>query len=130
VPAFVISPFVQAKTTFSGLLDHTSILKFLGQRFGKDARYSDVVDARPVGSVADLLMGPAFKREIPTIPSLDDYLSKETAPVGFVPGTAPETPMHRAFQSALNAIHDSDGGPSDKFKRLLEAFPKQGIRKS
>jgi len=130
VPAFIVSPFVKPKTVCSGLFDHTSILKLIGQKFRSDGHYSDAVDSRPVGSVADVLMGPEFTRDTPSIPSLNEYLAKETAPVGFVPGTKPVTPMHMAFQNALNSIHDVNGGPYGKFDELRARFPKRDTTKS
>ena len=56
VPAAIVSPFVSDGTVFHGNLDHTSILKFLGQRFGMGGGYSPEVDKRAlVGSVSDAL---------------------------------------------------------------------------
>lgn len=123
VPAFVISPFVEPKSVFNPLLDHTSILKFIGQKFGPDGRYSDAVDHRAVGSVLDVLNTPDSQRKAPTIPSLNDYLEREPPPAGFVPGTEPDTPLQRGFQDALDAIRQHPAGPSDKFSDLLDAFP-------
>jgi phospholipase C len=74
VPAFVISPLVNSKTVFNDRLDHTSILKLIGQKFGKNGSYSDLVDKRPVGSVWDVLNSPDSQRAAPAIPSLDPYL--------------------------------------------------------
>jgi len=54
VPAIVISPFVKSGYVHKGVLDHTSILKFLGEKFG-DGHYSDLVDNRGVGSLSDVL---------------------------------------------------------------------------
>lgn len=38
VPAFVISPFVKPGSVFNKTLDHTSVLKFIGQKFGTSGR--------------------------------------------------------------------------------------------
>jgi phospholipase C len=55
VPAFVISPFVTSGSVSSVNLDHTSILKFLGRKFG-GGQYQPWVDDRTgVGSVDDVL---------------------------------------------------------------------------
>lgn len=54
VPAIVISPFVEEGYVHHGVLDHTSILKFLGEKFG-GGKYSKLVDPRPVGSISDVL---------------------------------------------------------------------------
>jgi phospholipase C len=54
VPAIVVSPFVTPGYVHEGLMDHTSILKFVGEKFGA-GHYSPVVDDRLVGSVSDIL---------------------------------------------------------------------------
>src|SRR6202521_390915 len=123
VPAFVISPFVNPKTVFNGRLDHTSILKFIGQKFGKNGSYSDLVDKRAVGSVSDVLNAPASQRAAPGIPSLDPYLQKEPASAGFVPGTVPDTPIQQGFQEALDTIRTHPDKPVGKFDHLLTKFP-------
>ena len=48
VPGLVISPFVAPKTVYNGNLDHTSVLKFIGQKFGKGEAYSQTVAERNV----------------------------------------------------------------------------------
>ena len=125
VPAFVISPFVKPKpeNVFNGRLDHTSILKFLGQRFGKNGSYSDLVDKRVVGSVGDVLSAPDSHRAAPGIPSLNSYLQKQPASAGFVPGTVPDTPIQQGFQDALDTIRTHPDKPAGKFDHLLTKFP-------
>jgi phospholipase C len=51
VPAIVASPFVQPGSLCEQLLDHTSILKFLGEKFN-GGRYTDLVDGRAVQSAS------------------------------------------------------------------------------
>ena len=46
VPAVIVSPFVSAGTVCSANFDHTSILRFLGQKFGMGGGYSPEVDKR------------------------------------------------------------------------------------
>jgi phospholipase C len=60
VPAVLISPFVQPGDLYEGVLDHTSILKFLGEKFG-NGRYTDLVDRRSVEAVS-----AAFRDELLT----------------------------------------------------------------
>jgi phospholipase C len=124
VPSFVISPFVKPKTVFKDLLDHTSILKFIGQKFGRGGGYSDLVDQRQVGSVADVLNEPAPVGNAPVIGSLVAYLAKEAANGGFVPGTAPSSAIPKSFQIALDKIRKSPN-PDGKFADLLASFPPQ-----
>ena len=54
VPAIVVSPFVASGSLYEGVMDHTSILKFLGDKFNQGS-YNQYVDPRPVGSVSDVL---------------------------------------------------------------------------
>ena len=125
VPAFVISPFVNPKTVFKKRLDHTSILKFIGQKFGKNGSYSDLVDKRAVGSVLDVLNAPTSQRPAPGIPSLNPYLQKQPATTGFIPGTAPATPIEQGFQHALDTIRTHPDKPAGKFNDLLANFPSR-----
>lgn len=46
VPAFVVSPHVAAGAVFSGLLEHTSVLQFLADRFTPGQPYSPAIQER------------------------------------------------------------------------------------
>jgi phospholipase C len=54
VPGIVVSPFVQTASLCEELLDHTSILKFLGEKFNS-GKYTDLVDGRAVHSASSAL---------------------------------------------------------------------------
>ncbi len=122
VPGFVISPFVTAREVYPGILDHTSILKFLGQKFGNGS-YSALVDARPVGSVADVLNAPNAQRAAPAVPSLVPYLSRQPAHAGYLPGRQPETRIQQAFRDSLNNIRNHPDRKPGQYDDLLQAFP-------
>jgi len=126
VPGFVISPFVKPKTVFNPVLDHTSILKFIGQKFGKNGSYSELVDTRKVGSVLDVLNQP-IPQPAPGIPSLVPYLAKQPAPGGFTPGTVPDSAIPKNFQRALDEIRTHPDNTTGKFDDLLAAFPPQPL---
>lgn len=72
VPGIVVSPFAAPASLCEGLLDHTSILKFLGEKFN-GGRYTDLVDNRAVQSASvaldDNLL--ATGSAVPA-PSMDD----------------------------------------------------------
>jgi phospholipase C len=119
VPAFVVSPFVKPGSVFSGLLDHTSILKLIAQVFGGGSGYSDAVDKRPVGSVAEVLNDLGAVRTAPVIPSLKPYLDKQAALAGRFPGKAPETPLQQGFNQALDQIR-AHPRAREKFGDLLD----------
>jgi len=127
VPAFIISPFVKQGSVYKGLLDHTSILKFIGQKFG-NGRYSAEVDEREVGSVLDALNAPDGGRAAPVIGSLEHYLGEEALPAGRTPGTSPESILQDAFQRALDEVRRSPGRPPEKIAKLLSAFPPKAGR--
>ena len=64
MPAYVISPLVGAGSVYHGTLDHLSILKFLGEKFGGGS-YSAEVDGRPVDSASAVLNLPVPRTDIP-----------------------------------------------------------------
>jgi hypothetical protein len=66
VPGFVVSPFVSKRSVYSGVLDHTSVLKMLGDKFGGGS-YSADVDARAVRSLTEALDLDAPRQEIPRL---------------------------------------------------------------
>lgn len=69
VPAVIVSPFVSAGSVSNANLDHTSILRFLRQKFGMGGGYSPEVDRRAlVGSVADILDLAAARLDRPQPP--------------------------------------------------------------
>lgn len=123
VPAMVISPFVTPGTVSHDRFDHTSILKFIGQKFAADGLYSDTVDQRPVSSVAEVLNALDSPHGAPVIPSLADYIAKDTAAAGFVPGAAPGNILQQGFQEALESVRAHPGRSAGRFAELLAAFP-------
>ena len=118
-PAFVISPFVAPGTVSHNLLDHTSVLKLLGEKFGNGS-YSPIVDARPVGSLSHVLDFSNPITQPPAPPPLDAYLQlRAVAPVGV---TRP--PIHTALQEGFSAVitdmKQHGAGPNHpKFGQLL-----------
>jgi len=54
VPGIVVSPFVQPGSLCEELMDHTSILKFLGEKFN-GGKYTGLVDGRAVQSASSAL---------------------------------------------------------------------------
>jgi phospholipase C len=91
VPAIIVSPLVRGGSIFNGVLDHTSILRLLADKFGGQ-QYSREVDDRPVGSVTELLDLPEPRKEIPVPPRLDD-----------IPATT-EPPLERLVQERPSVI--------------------------
>lgn len=109
VPAFIISPLVKPRSLFRGLLDHTSILRFLGQKFGDNGYYSSEVNKRPlVGSVLDVLNDPDCQVKQPRgdLPQPPPFEPKDS----FVRGRSyhPVTPNTEAFAYALQRMREDE----------------------
>jgi phospholipase C len=125
-PAYVISPFVQPGVVNHLILDHTSVLKLIGEKFGKDGSYSALVDARPVSSVSAMLNFANPVAEPPPAPALDDYLAdRPPTPAG---ATVPpqNTPVQRAFLRSVDGMRQNGAGSDHpKFGKLLDAMTKQ-----
>jgi len=102
VPALIVSPFVSAGRVYSDLLDHTSILKFLAERFRNTAnggQYSPVVEARPVGNlVAVFNCLDAPRLDPPAPPPPPEYPLEATT-------------IQRAFQAGV--------------ERMVKMYPSQ-----
>ncbi|HTO11260.1 MAG TPA: alkaline phosphatase family protein [Candidatus Binatia bacterium] len=108
VPALVVSPLVNPGTVYSGDLDHTSILKFLGEKFDANKVYSTEVEHRRlVGSVSSVLNAPAARTDIPRIQSLP-------------PDSEPVPTNVSAFTAAANAMRT--GYPDDVRQRFPEIW--------
>ena len=125
VPAIIISPFVKPGSVFHGRMDHCSILKFLGERFGRGQGYSSQVDGRDVLSVSEVLDDLESERAAPVILSIEDYIERAPEAAGRLPGTRPDTDMQRGFQQALDAIRDHPQRPAGTYDMLIAAFPKE-----
>lgn len=126
VPALVVSPLVEPGSVCHEIFDHTSILKFLGEKFGGGQGYSAEVDARGTVSVQRALRDDLPQRDMPIIPSLDDYLQREQEAAGQVRGQPPQTEMQRAFKQALDDIREQPGPKPQQIADLLDAFPPGG----
>jgi phospholipase C len=125
VPALVVSPFVKPGTVFSEVMDHTSILKFIGETFGPDRKYSPAVDSRPVKSVSAVLNNPVGGDRSPVVPTLIDYLAREPKPAGRLPGTKPDTDLQEGFQKALDGIRKRPAKRRKAYDPLLASFPPE-----
>lgn len=114
VPALVVSPLVSPKSVFDGLLDHTSILQLLAEKFAPtEGGYSASVENRRrqgIGSVSQVLDLDTPRTDIPKAPAAP--LHTEVALGGPLPAA---TDMQLAFQAAA--------------KRMVQDFPKETAQK-
>jgi phospholipase C len=118
-PAYLISPFVPRKAVSHNLLDHTSVLKLFGEKFGNGS-YSPEVDSRPVGSLSHVLDFSDPQWDPPAPPALDAYLQRRPPqPVGVTTPT-PDTGLKQGFSGALETMkqHGADAS-HPKFGALL-----------
>jgi phospholipase C len=80
VPALIISPWVRPRSVYHGLLDHTSILKFIAWKFG-GGKYSPAVDQRGVGDMTEIFDAEAPRNLIPYPPMNQSGFTPENGPV-------------------------------------------------
>lgn len=101
MPAVVVSPFVSAGKPCSFELNHTSILRFLGERFGDGGGYSPEVDNREmIHSLAEVLDCEQPRQVVPAAPAASVI---PTDPP-YVRGFKAQTENVRAFQDAAHEM--------------------------
>jgi phospholipase C len=122
-PACIISPFVQKSYISNARLDHTSVLKLLGEKFGNGS-YSNLVDSRPVQSVSTILNSDNLITDPPSAPALNEYLAaRPPKPAGATIPT-PNTNLQKGFQAAISNMRQHGGDQNHpKFGELLAAVP-------
>jgi phospholipase C len=120
IPAYLISPFVKPGSVYHGILDHTSVLKLIGEKFGTNGSYSPLVDARQVGSLSEVLDFDNPLADAPAAPPLNAYLAgRPPAPtVATVP--APDTNLKKGFQQAISNLKQNGADMNHpKFGELI-----------
>ena len=125
VPAFVISPFVEAGTVFNQLLDHTSILcNSLAKNLAPAGAIPMSVDRREVGSVTDAPERPGFDPHGPNYSIAQRLSGQGDGQQRRIcsQGAAPETRMERSKMPWIRSIPSQEA--EDCFSDLLEAFPE------
>lgn len=134
VPALIVSPYVEAGTVSDIVHDHTSVLKLLGETFGKGWGYEHPVNSRPVGNILDMLNKPEG-RPAPAMPQPSAGFAEAESPSfksfesdvalgdSRVPGTVPANELQEGFQMALDEIRHLPPEEQGKFADLLAMFP-------
>ncbi|MFL5809951.1 MAG: alkaline phosphatase family protein, partial [Flavisolibacter sp.] len=103
IPGLIISPFVQPGSVFSKLLDHTSILQFLAEKFTPGKSFSKTVNdrmAKGIQSISEIISEQP-KRPIPRVPSVK--INVQTALGKYIPVSQP-TMMEQSFANAANEL--------------------------
>jgi phospholipase C len=131
IPAYVISPFVKPGSVYHGILDHTSVLKLIGEKFGANGSYSPLVDARPVQSISDMLNFSGPVANAPGAPPMNDYLAKRPpAPTGATVPT-PDTNLQKGFQQAVTSLKQNGANLNHpKFGELIYEMDNPGAVRS
>lgn len=107
VPAIVASPLVEPGSVFSGNLDHTSVLRFLAERFTPGAAYDDRVRDRHASGLLDSLgavLTRSTARETPAPPRLGPFQQ-----IAFPSGRPALTDGQKAFLGAREQAHAAHG---------------------
>jgi phospholipase C len=100
VPSIIISPLVSAANIYSKPLDHTSILKFIGQKFGGGQYGPGVDDRAAVGSVLDVLDRDEPRQVIPLAPAASVIAPAQP----YVRGFKAQTENVKIFQDVTHQL--------------------------
>ncbi|WP_145955157.1 alkaline phosphatase family protein [Candidatus Nitrosoglobus terrae] len=118
VPAFVISPWIPPSMVFKGVLDHTSILQLLSEKFAGTPDYNEEVKRRKdlgIQSVSQVLIQAGLAQPRADIPaSPQNTIFNATVPVS-VP--TPQTDNQRAFAAAAKRLLAHD------YQQAVKKFP-------
>jgi phospholipase C len=119
VPALVVSPLVSSQSVYHGLLDHTSILQLLAEKFDpKGKGFSASVNQRKaagIGSVSQVLDLAKPRTDIPDPPPAPSQSS-----VSFAEPQGATSPMQQGFHdAAMNMIKRDRTGTADKYPEIL-----------
>ena len=117
VPGLVISPLVAAGKVYSDPLDHTSILRFVAERFTPGIWYSDSVEKRRVDSQA---AGAA----IHSVADVLDFASPPRTDIPALPALPPPPPQTVSF-----ALRPRVPRPGNAMQATFEAAALEMMRK-
>jgi len=123
IPAYVISPFMKPGSVYHGILDHTSVLKLIGEKFDPNGSYSPLVDGRQVQSISAIFNFDNPIVNAPAAPALNTYLAnRPPAPAGAtVP--SPNTDLQKGFQQAVTSLKQNGADLNHpKFGELIAAM--------
>jgi phospholipase C len=117
IPGMIISPFVQPGSVFSNLLDHTSILQFLAEKFTPGRSFSKTVNdrkAKGIRSISEIISDQP-KRPVAPVPSVK--INVQTALGKYIPVSEP-TKMEQSFANAANELLEQEP------KRAKDKYPE------
>ncbi|HWV99194.1 MAG TPA: alkaline phosphatase family protein [Candidatus Acidoferrum sp.] len=122
-PAYVLSPFVKAGACVHDVFDHTSVLKFIAEKFGGGS-YSAEVDPRPVASLSKALSFDQPITNPPPAPAMDAYLARQPKANPYeVTMPSGGTELQQAFLAGVAEMKSQGGGNHPTFGALLQQVP-------
>jgi phospholipase C len=122
-PAYVLSPFVKAGGCVHDVFDHTSVLKFVAEKFGGGS-YSAEVDPRPVASLSKALNFDQPVTNPPPAPAMDSYLARQPKANPYqVTMPSGGTELQQAFLQGVAAMKSQGGDNHPTFGPLLQQVP-------
>jgi phospholipase C len=111
VPGIIISPFVEPGSVYHENLDHTSILKLLGEKFNNGS-YSPEVDKRTLDNLANVITRSTPRTDMPM-----------AAGIGQTPDKPAAEPTPLAFKDAItDAKYVNPVATMNKFPELFTHF--------
>jgi len=122
IPGIVVSPLVEPGSICNSVLDHTSVLQFLAEKFTPGQPYSASVDARrtvgPGISSLSIALTTEAPRAAPAVPP--DPIFVKTA-LGRNIAAAPEPGMQSAFeQAATDMMEQEPEKTREKYPELFQ----------
>jgi phospholipase C len=122
-PAYILSPFVKSGACVHSTFDHTSVLKFIAEKFGNGS-YSPEVDGRPVESLSAVLSFDSPITRPPPAPAMNDYLSRQPPSNPFaVTIPDPQTELQKAFRAGVTEMKQQGGDNHETLGPLLRQVP-------
>jgi phospholipase C len=122
-PAYVLSPFVKAGACVHDVFDHTSVLKFIAEKFGGGS-YSAEVDPRPVASLSKALSFDQPITNPPPAPAMDAYLARQPKANPYeVTMPSGGTELQQAFLAGVAEMKSQGGDNHPTFGALLQQVP-------
>lgn len=120
IPGIIISPFVKRGSICHTVLDHTSVLQFLAEKFTPGRPYSPAVDVRKKQGIASISV--ALNNETPwTPPPAPSQPINVASALGENISTQPTSTMGQSFEvAAQELIAKEPGGVAVKYPELFQ----------
>ncbi|CAH9017645.1 alkaline phosphatase family protein [Candidatus Nitrosacidococcus sp. I8] len=117
VPALFVSPWIPSNKVYKGLMDHTSILQFLSEKFAGTPDYNDEVKRRKelgIQSASQVLTSDIISPRIDVSLPPQDTIHKSSLIPSII---SPNTDSQHTFFSAAKRLLDHD------YQRAIKKFP-------